>query len=354
MSRTIAVVGGYWSTNIGNSFFQLGAEYLLQKVFPHDRVVMLSDQPGYWNVRRGNPANAFILLEQMPLDYLVILGPFLRPEYDRIWLSTLRALHGKGVKIVALGAGMMDYSQQTVVRCRRWLAETPPFIFATRDEETWRNFADLADHAYNGIDLAFFVPDLFEPLTLNMGDYVIFNFDKRPEPRVRILRDRTASPAPDRTVFEFRGQSWEMRFPKLRLALSSKLKLYPYLDAFWPGIYPDRLGDLRIVRTEHRFNPLVLHKAYNSPDSFVSDIPYTYFALYAGAVGTFSDRVHACVAALAYGRWAMLFSQTERARLLERVGLTAITKRPCRLDMERLATEKAGMIDFLESVLRIP
>ena len=72
-ARNIAIVAGYWSTNIGNSFFQLGAEYLLHQVFPEDRVVMLSDQPGYWNVRLGNPANALGLLEHVALDYLVIL-----------------------------------------------------------------------------------------------------------------------------------------------------------------------------------------------------------------------------------------------------------------------------------------
>ena len=80
MDKVIALVGGYWSTNIGNSFFQLGAKFLSEQVFPDGRVIMLSDQPGYWNVRQGNPANAFILLEHIPMDYLVIQGPFLREK----------------------------------------------------------------------------------------------------------------------------------------------------------------------------------------------------------------------------------------------------------------------------------
>jgi hypothetical protein len=48
--KTFAVLAGYWSANIGNSFFQLGAQFLLEQIFPDGHVVMLSDQPAYWNV----------------------------------------------------------------------------------------------------------------------------------------------------------------------------------------------------------------------------------------------------------------------------------------------------------------
>lgn len=43
----IVIAAGYWSTNIGNSFVQLGTKYLLNQLFPDKEVFLLTDQPGY-------------------------------------------------------------------------------------------------------------------------------------------------------------------------------------------------------------------------------------------------------------------------------------------------------------------
>jgi hypothetical protein len=349
--RTIVVVGGYWSTNIGNSFFQLGAEYLLRTVFPNEHVVMLSDQPGYLNVQRGNSPNSLILLEHMAIDYLVILGPFLRKEYDKIWLNTLQALYSKDVRIIMISAGMMDYSYDAIQQYRKWLSETPPCIFITRDEDTYDSLGDIPENSYSGIDVAFFVSDLFRSVTLNIDRFVVFNFDKTPEPRFSIGEGQSEKSQAD-YCFEFLGEVWNIEVPKRRTNLAHKFKFYPFLDCFWPQSYPEKVGDLKILRTDHRFNPLILRKVYKGQNSFVSDIPYTYLTLYANAACAFSNRVHACVAALAYGNSAMLFSRTPRARLLKRVGLEQITKKPQRLDSEYLAEEKSAMIDFLKSAIR--
>jgi hypothetical protein len=350
--KRIAVMAGYWSTNIGNSFFQLGAEYLLQRIFPKDQVVLLSDQPGYWNVNVGSPANALVLLEHLPLDYVVILGPYLRPQYAKIWLQTLKVLQKKGVRILALSAGMMDYRPAAVQQYRAWLADVPPFVMTTRDAYTYEYVGDLAQHAYDGIDAAFFVSDLYEPLPVELGNYVVFNFDKVPEPEVRV-GDRAVGAAvdADSVAFEFEGEGWRLRFPPLRTRLSHKYKFFPFLDAFLPASYPERVGKRLIVRTDHRFNPFLLRKGFKGPNSFASDVPYSYLTLYANATLTLSNRVHACVATVAYGGTAMLFSKSPRARLLERVGLTAIKNEPMALDLDYLAEEKATLIGFLRSVL---
>lgn len=347
--KTFAVVAGYWSTNIGNSFFQLGTKYLLEQLFPDDKVLLLSDQPGYWNVKQGNPANAFILLEHIPIDYLVIQGPFLRPEFDKIWLHTLRKLHAKGVKIVVVSAGMMDYSSAAIKQYRTWLTEIPPFVFTTRDEETYNHIADCAEHAYNGIDVAFFVSDLFKPVALDLEKFVVFNFDKDPEPRVLLNEQYQLKSSPD-YVFEFDNQSWVLQFPKLRTYLSRRFKFYPFVDAFLPRPYLTRIGNYQIVRTDHRFNPLLLKKVFKAPRAFVSDLPYSYLNLYANADLVLSNRVHACVAALAYGRSAMLVSKSPRARLLKRVGAQSIKQQPCSIPLQQIEGEKKALIDFLKKV----
>lgn len=351
--RTIGIVGGYWSTNIGNSFFQLGAQYLLEKLFPDDQVFFLADQPGYWNTKRGNPANAFPILEHVNLDFLVILGPFLRPEYDRIWLNTLRMHHAQGTKIIMLAAGMMDYSDSAVAQCRAWLSETPPYIFTTRDSETYAGFSDLAEHSFNGIDVAFFVSDFFQPPKLELEPYLIANFDQIPEPNIHIVEDGkhfSQVGKPYSYLFHFRDKLWHVQFPKYRTALSRQVKVYPFLDAWFPQGYPVKIDDFLVVRTDHRFNPMLTRKTYKSPNSFVSDIPQPYLSLYANTELTLTNRVHACVASIAYGRHAMLFSDTPRARLLERVGLEHITERPMSISTETLGREKEALINFLIAV----
>ena len=177
LGKTVAVVAGYWSTNIGNSFFQLSADYVLKQAFPEARVVLVADQPGYYNVRQGNPKNALVPMESMPIDYLVILGPFLRPEYERIWGRTIERLSARGVRIMVLSAGMMDYSEELVEKARRWLGKVEPYVLTTRDEETYHNFADLAEYSFDGIDFAFFISDLYDPVPLNIDEFVVFNFE---------------------------------------------------------------------------------------------------------------------------------------------------------------------------------
>ena len=348
MGKTIAVVSGYWSTNIGNSFFQLGAEYVLRRAFPGARILLVADQPGYYNVRKESPENALIPLEYIPVDYLVILGPFLRPEYERIWGSTIEKLWARNVRIMVLSMGMMDYSAELVKRSRRWLAKLKLYVLITRDEETYRNFTDLAEYTFDGIDVAFFVSDLYTPMSLEIGEYVVFNFDKIPEPCIDIWDSADYAGKAD-YIFQFRDKIWSARFPSLRTLLSRRSKIFSFVEPLlWRRhLYPERIGGMRIVRTNHRFNPLYLRSVYKGPNSFVSDIPWPYLDIYSQASCVFSNRVHACAAALAYGKPAMLFSSTPRAGLLQRAGADGITQRPTVVPGEQLQGEKKALLDFL-------
>jgi hypothetical protein len=351
MGKTIAVVSGYWSTNIGNSFFQLGAEYALRQAFPGARIVLVADQPGYYNVKGGTPRNALIPLEYMPVDYLVILGPFLRPEYESIWGSTIERLLKCNVRIMILSAGMMDYGAGLVERSRHWLARLKPYVFTTRDEETYHNFADLAEYAFNGIDVAFFVSDFYTPVPLEIGEYVVLNFDRIPEPCIDILDHKDRTDKAD-FVFQFKEKVWGIRFPPLRTLLSRRSRIFSFVEPLlWRRhLYPGQIDGMQIVRTDHRFNPLVLRKVYKRPNSLALDIPWPYLDIYSQASCVLSNRVHACVAALAYEKPAMLFSRTPRVRLLERVGADEITQKPALVSPERLQDEKAALLEFLSQI----
>ncbi len=341
----IGVLTGYWSTNIGNAFFQLGAQYALNRAYPGAHVFLIGDQPGYWNTRKGNPSNALDYAKHLDLDAVVVLGPYVRPEMEGITGQMLRAQHRKGAKIIVLAAGMMQYDKDTIALSRRLMAECPPHIFTTRDTETFEALGDLATHAYDGVDVATFVSEVFPRVPTDLEPYMVLNFDQIPEP---VIGPKEGfSGRVDRT-FEFDGREWCVRQARKRTEWSYRRRAYPFLDAMLfrqPG--PERVDGRLVLRTDHRYNPFLMLKSYRSPNTYVGDIPHTYLSIYANSQLTISNRVHACVATVSYGNPAMLFTRSPRAYLLKRLGLEGIKDRPQRVDLAFLRREKAALISWL-------
>jgi len=343
--KNVAVLAGYWSTNIGNAFFQLGAQWLLRQVLPDANIFLIGDQPGYYKVAKGNPPNALDYVAHLDIDAVVILGPFARPEADSIVGNMMRALHRRGVKIIILAAGMMQYDQATVDQTRRLLDESPPFIMTTRDTETFERLGDCAEHAYDGIDVATFVSDLLKPVPTDLPPYVVMNFDQIPEPRFVEGEARGKR-------FVWGGKTWTAIQPKWRTELSYKSRAFPFADAFIPRAAPnDRINGLEIVRTDHRYNPFLPRRSYHWPNSYAGDLPHSYLNLYANTECTFSNRVHACVATLSFGKPAMLFTRSPRAHLLARLGIDKIKQELVTLDPDWLRHEKMQLRDFCRSAI---
>lgn len=348
----IAVLAGYFSTNIGNSFFQLGAEHALRRALPDAHIALIGDQPGYWNVEKGNHPNALDYAANLDVDALVVLGPVFRPEIEGILGKALRAQRKKGCKICVLAAGMMQYDQPTVDRCKRLLDDIQPFVFTTRDRETFQLLGGSAQHAFDGVDVATFVSDLHKPFPTDLPPYLVLNFDQIPEPRFE--RTQPGAHADKHTrVFEWEGETWAARQPSFRTEMAYRSRAFLFAEAFLPGkrAAPTSLRDLRVLRTDHRYNPFLPRRSYQRPDTYAGDIPHTYLNMYANTRATFSNRVHACVATVSYGHPAMLFTRSPRARLLSRLGLDDITKRPVALDTAWLAQEKENLIAFLRQTL---
>jgi hypothetical protein len=93
------------------------------------------------------------------------------------------------------------------------------------------------------------------------------------------------------------------------------------------------------------------YKIYQHPNAVASDEPWTYFNIYANAEFTLADRVHACVATLAYGKPAMLFTPSPRQALFSRVGAAEIRERPVTLNLDWLEEERMKQLGWLKSVL---
>ena len=342
--KTIVTVNGWWSTNIGNSFFQIGAEYLLKRALPDYQILPISDLPGYWNVLEGNPKNSYIPVADVEADYVVFHGPLFRKEFDRISLEVLKKLHKRGVKIIILAAGMMHYDEQSVKYYEEWMSEIPIHLLTSRDSFTFNKVHKFANEALDAVDIAFFIKDAYPAPKLDVEEYVAFNFDQVPEPKIifgngKINVDETTS-----ISLEFNEFWWNTYW---------KRKWVPFAE----GVIGynrrpkqnKKIGKYNIIRTDHRFNPYHVNKVYSGEHTFASDTPYGYLTIYRNAYATFTNRVHATVATLAYGNKAMLFSKSPRAKLLERAGVTEVKQNLVSLDLNHIEIEKQKIVDFIKS-----
>ncbi len=352
--KKVAFIGGFWSPNIGNAFFNMGAQYVLNQVFGEENVTMVFDQPAYitqWNTRKGNPPQAIDYWAHLNVDYVVLLGPVITRAFLNIWKSTLDSLKSRGIKYMILSAGMMKYDDQVIEDVREYFKTNPPYVMTTRDSDTYNTFKDFVPNIYDGICFAFFMPECYKPISTDLKPFMAINFDKIDEPYIYI-------DAPEKSVdisFVFDGQDIGMKFGGLfsRLGLKTDRFTDALVYAMSPlprGKRPEKIGKYNVIRTDHRFSPMFMRKVYRYNNSFCADIPHTYANIYAEADLTLSDRVHACAVTLAYGNAAYLFAKTGRSALLHRVGAVDIEKHPVKIDLDYLNNEKKNLIEWLKEV----
>ena len=348
----IAHILGGWSVNIGNAFFQLAGYEVLRELLPEAEFALIPEQPGYpsyWNHRGGNPAHSLDYINTLKPDVLVLMGPVFRREMFSIWGDALEKLMKGGSKLVLLGVGAMSYDPADVEIYRDFLIHYPPHLMVARDAETYRLLGDLSAQACAGIDLAFFLSDYFpqRPVPSLQGS-IVLNFDKIPEPRITVGEGGGNFDQ----AFDFNGQRWQIKFPRFRAWLARRSRYGMFLEGIlFPGSKLTELGGYRIIRTDHRPHPMLRAKTYRSPGVLVNDTPFPYLSLYGNVALTLTDRVHAAVAALQYGKPAMLFSESPRLRLLEGLGVDEITQRPVWLDLARLEEEKHRVKNFIRQGL---
>lgn len=345
----IALVSGFWGQNIGNAFFNLGGHWILEEAFGPSAVGFLQDQPGYrtfHSKKSGNPRNAHDLLGDADVDLLVLQGPLLTTTALDLWGKTLHRLRARGASWLYLGAGLFKYSTKERNAALTFLREFPPIAVSTRDATTADAIADLGVPVHSGIDSAFALPNAVRPVQMIPSNRfrIALSFDRYPEP--------TFYSHPK--GFEVGQGRFAYTQPQLQQRLSKMGKWQAYIGAFLdrsPRVIP--FADTEIVRLAHRTNPFVKWKVYQHADTIASDEPWTYLTVYSSVDLVLSDRVHACVAAVAYGNPAMLFSPSPRAALFEAVGASDIRQRPVTVPRERIEHRLAAVIDFLRTTVQV-
>ncbi|MEN1681141.1 MAG: polysaccharide pyruvyl transferase family protein [Planctomycetota bacterium] len=347
----VALVYGFWGQNIGNAFFNVGGKWIVEQMFPEHDVIEIQDQPGYrtfHNQAKGNPKRDAGLLDHVDAEYIVLQGPMLTGTFRALWEPTFKKLHERGVKVVLLSAAFFHYDDEEINSARDFLKQYPPVLISTRDASSYEHVKDLAELTYSGIDSAFFAPKAYRPMPLDIEPYITINFDQYPEPNLTVAPSEAELKGSFDKTFTALGRAWGAKQPGLQKRFSRAGQWQCYLGALIDfRKLPPRIADHLVIRPDHRVNPHITWKVYNQPGVVAHDEPYTYFTVYSQTQLTLSDRVHACVATLAWGNPAMLYHPTPRARLFERVGLDTIREQPVTLDQDYLESERTAQIEAL-------
>lgn len=284
----IIFFGGGWPTNIGNAIIGLGAMALLKAAVPDARIINLSGM-ARWFFTGRDINNALDVASISRCDLAVFSGMSMCEEFVRVSGPTILQLRRRGVPVLLLGTGARVYSSEERKLFSDFLKSVQPIGVITRDSATYEAYADVVQPCVAGIDCGFFVSMAYRPLAVDFPPFVVVNFDSTTMPN---------------------------------LDLNGREVIYTHHDC-WGPILPARKSKRNTV---------------------ISDLPYDYLTLYANAECVFSDRVHACVAALSYGRRAKLFSSTPRGGLFESIGANGIREEPVAIDAELLEAKRSEQI----------
>lgn len=319
-------------TNIGNGFIDNGAKILLTKSFPDYNIIDISGYQGYLayekalggnlsyllkiaithNINSNNISkfNFVNLLEMIDADFIFFAGCVLDQSNLDPQIELLLSCKKQGKEIIFIGAGSGNYEDKTISHAKKILKKIKPKAIITRDEIAYKNYKNLSDISYNGIDCGFFINEWYDPPKSNTN-FNVFSFDKQNEPKDIELEKENSNYIvirPNHSPFQdpFRG------FFRREV------------------IYKDWLERKNIM---------------------ISDDIKDYLFLYANSKETHSDRVHACVATLSYGNKARLYYKTDRALLFNKVLDENITKKLVSLNKDKIKFEKSEMQKVIKQIV---
>ena len=266
----VLILNGCWAPNIGNAFVNLGLEGIIKKLYPRANVIYSAELNNSWYFSLTTPEmvkNNFPITNYYPdIDLAIWGGMMLTKEFIDSGGKTFENLSANNVPILLIGAGGDKYDEEEKTAVLEFFKGLKNYSIITRDELTYNLYKDteLFDKLDRGIDCAFFLPEIVKPPEMNYGEFDVECFD-----RIEV----------------------------------------PEID------HEER----KIVITHHEAYGKLPLGYINQPNTLLSELPYDYINLYANANSVFTERVHACIVALAYGNKAILYSKTPRKSLFKEV-----------------------------------
>ncbi|MDQ9169894.1 polysaccharide pyruvyl transferase family protein [Oxalobacteraceae bacterium R-40] len=335
--NTALFPSSHWGSNIGNAFFHLGSNFLLTSANQNLKIIP-SDLPSRkaFKVNESHWKNDCKYSYQVgEHTYLVLDGPMFDLSFRELFEPFFAQAKKNKTRVILLSTGGIQYTDEEIEHCRAVLKEYPPYILTTRDRDTYNNYHDLCSNSYDGICSAWFVPEAYPGYdTPDFNKFITLCFDAISEPEID-LSYFIDPPEPLGDVKVSRVS--HSRLEKVLRLLQRK--------------FEEQKEGYKVVRPNHQVLQRGNWRLFFKPGTFVSQTPYTYLNLYRNTSLSVTDRLHACVATLAYGKPARLVINSKRVKLLERVGALAATERVIRIDGEALAREKSAYLDWLSQAL---
>jgi hypothetical protein len=229
-------------------------------------------------------------------DLLIFAGMSMTTEFVRNNGRTILDANRNGASILGLGTGAASYSEKETLTFSKFFNSLENSAIITRDSDTYKNFSSFIPNIYPGIDSAFFLPDYFTPAELSIKNFDVFVFDNMKKPKELVDTETT-------------------------------------------------------IYTHHNMWGPLPRKYTRTPNTLVSDVPEDYLNIYANCNSVYSDRVHACVASLAYGNAAKLFTKSPRKALFREVGAEEIGEKLITLDQRKLQQIKYAHLQNVQTVV---
>ncbi len=323
-----------WKTNIGNAIIEKGAKALVKEAFPSARIIESSLYPNYidsrldsinsdilssifdelknyvsktkylssvagpvynhlfhandnttqyhdwthrWRITDKKLDNVIQLIDQ--IDLAVLPGCVLGGGLE-IVSSTLDHLHDNDVPLILLGVGGGTYDESMQKYVLSKLREIDVAGIITRDSTAFNAYSDVSDYSYNGIDCGLWISDWYTPPVAS-EKIIAATFDKTSQHTIDT----------DSTII--------------------RLNHAPFRN---PGIgFSNRFGAI----SAQNFYEAITPDFFRQDNTIISDILEDYLFVYANAERVISDRIHACVPALAYGNDAEFKYNTPRDGLFD-------------------------------------
>ena len=309
----VGYIGGFWATNIGNAFYNLGALFLLKKVFGESNVYFIPDPPQWmWKV-----TNNYDFISDVDLDLIVISGPCLNYNIEKVYKKIFDTFKKNNIKIAFISVGASEYTQKEACFVKKFLNNYQIEFLMTRDRETYSLYKDSNFKVFDGLCTSMFLNDAVNIIPMKRNkDYYVMNFSMLTEPFILKKDDKY--------------------FVKKR-------KLFQFQKS---------LDGLEIIRTNNTMFCRIKQLIFNRNNIYYSDLPYGYISILKHAKIVFSDRVHTCACALIMGGKAMYIKGSKRSRdgrnnLFQRIKADNIYQEPTELDFEYINIEKNKMEKFL-------
>jgi hypothetical protein len=122
-------------------------------------------------------------------DLVVFSGMAMCREFVEVNGPTVLKLCERGVPVLLLGTGGDSYTSEEAKIYGALMQRLNLLGFVSRDDHSFSTFASHTKRAIKGIDCAFFLPEAYAPLKLDLPPFVAAAFDSTEEPKLD-LRDR--------------------------------------------------------------------------------------------------------------------------------------------------------------------